>query len=53
MAVSKNTYGTSQYVTLEGTLAEIMAQLGTDEVDLTRCHFIYDAGNSKVVCIYS
>jgi hypothetical protein len=53
MAVTKTTYGTSQYVTLEGTLAEVMTQLGTDVIDLTRCHFIWDASANKVVCIYS
>jgi hypothetical protein len=53
MAVTETSYSNGMFITLSGTLAEVMDQLATDGISLSRCKFIYDAGNSKFVCIYS
>ncbi len=43
MAVTKNSYG--DYVTLEGTLAEVVGQLHTDAVPIQRVLIFHDGTN--------
>jgi len=50
MTVTKTTYGGK--VTLSGTLAEVMTQLETDAISVTRVIFIWDSSANKVNAIY-
>jgi hypothetical protein len=50
MAVTKTTY--NPYVTLVGTLAEVVTQLNTDGIAINRVRFIWDSSANKVNVIY-
>jgi len=43
MAVTKNSYG--DYITLEGTLAEVVGQLHTDGVPIEKVIMFHDGTN--------
>jgi len=47
MAVTKNEYGT--YVTLEGTLAEVVGQLNTDRVPIQKAIIFHNGTNYTAV----
>jgi hypothetical protein len=51
MAYQSTRTAGDRFVTYVGTMAQITADLDTDAVPFKQCQFVYDAGNSKFMCI--